>query len=473
MGDDVESSLKLSDKAVQKLLAKVAPILNPDENVRFVGQCLNILPALSHFLITDTRVIGVEQASVRFAHHGSDIERIDYDLPKGRITLKARGTEPFTMKSVEQGDFPTIEANFQRLQARTAPADGSAPGSSPAPEAPAAPAETPSAAPPSAAPSPRSTAPAGDPPPPASPDDAPPPTGVYSYDVVLTATGGTPISLIKEVRSLTSLDLATAKKLVEGPPWTIIERADATSAEAAKARLEKAGAVIELIASTEPPLSPPSGPPAAVATSSTSTVPAGQQHCGGSLSGAAGRAIAEVSHSGEIPWLILNPAGATGVLVAFEDRLAIIKTGAFTGFMAGSMFGGRQAVLYFVDINGIEFNAGMVNGVLEILTASYQGSANKDFWQGTLSSRNADSNDPFTLSNTLPMLKSEYREWQKQISELRSRIAAAKRPAAPASVVAPAPDSFADQVAKLAQLRADGLLSDDEFKAAKQKLMDG
>jgi hypothetical protein len=262
--------------------------------------------------------------------------------------------------------------------------------------------------------------------------------------VVLTATGRTPIPLIKEVRSLTSLDLATAKKLVEGPPWRIIERADATSAQAVKARLEKAGATIELIASTEPPLGPPSGDPFPVGAITTSTVPAGQRHCGGALSGAAQRAIGEISHGGEAPWLILNPAGATGVLVAFEDRLAIIKTGVFTGFMAGSTFGGRQAVIYFVDINGIEFNAGMVNGVLEVLTASYQGSANKDFWQGTLSSRNANANDPFTLSNTLPMLKSEYREWQEHINELRRRIAAAKRPAAaPSSNPPSSPPAFA------------------------------
>jgi len=447
----MESSSNLSDKAVQKILAKLAPVLDPGENIRYLGQCINFRPALSHFLITDTRVIGVEQDSVRFIHHGSDLERIDYDAVKGRITVTARGAEPFTMKSIPQADFPVIESNFQRLEGRTAPVDQAAP---------------PSAAPPSAA-----AAPAVDgPPPPTARDDAPPPAGVYSYDVVISATGGTPIALIKEVRALTKLDLHAAKKAVEGPPWTVLERGDATAAQAMKARLEKAGATIELVASTEPPLAPPSGDPIGVL--STSTVPTGQQHCGGSLSKAASRAIAEVSRGDEIPWLILNPAGVTGVLVAFEDRLAIIKTGALTGFMAGSTFGGRQAVLYFVDINGIEFNAGMMNGVLEVLTASYQGSANKDFWQGTLSSRNADSNDPFTLSNTLPMMKSEYRACQEHINELRHRIAASKRPAAAPAAATPAPDSFADQVGKLAQLRADGLLSDEEFKAAKQKLMD-
>ena len=457
----MESSAKISDKALQKLLGKLAPVLEAGENVRYVGVCVNFRPALSNFLITDTRVIGVEQTSVRFAHRGSEIERLDYDPSKGHITLHARGSEPFTMKSIHAGDFPTIEANFERLRARTAPVDA----------APTAASEPPPPAPPSAPLAPPVgpsvafpvTAPGGTP----EADDAPPPPGAHSFDVVLTATGRTPIPLIKEVRSLMPVSLATAKDLVDGPPTTIVERADAATAQDIKARLEKAGATIELRASTQAPLTTAG----AAGVTGTVTGPGGQRHLGGSLSGAAKRAIDEVSRGDETPWLILNPAGATGVLVAFEDRLAIIKTGAFTGFMAGATFGGRQAILYFVDINGIEFNAGMINGVLEVLTASYQGSANKDFWKGTTRSRNADSNDPFTLSNTLPMLKSEYREWQDHINELRDRIAAAKRPA-PVAVQAAAQDSFADQIGKLAQLRAEGLLSDEEFTAAKQKLME-
>jgi len=457
----MDSSSRLSDKAVQKVVGKFAAILDPAENVRYVGSCTNIIPALSHFLITDTRIIGVEQSTVRFTHHGSRIERVDLDAAKGRVTLNTTSSEPFTIKGIPPGDIPDIEGHLARLQARSRSTDD-IPGPAAAATAPTAVSTTPP--PPSDA---RPVVVAD-----SNPDDAAAPSGVFSYNVVLTATGSSPIPLIKEVRRLTKLDLASAKRAVEGPPWTVVERLDATSAEQVKAALVKAGATVELVASTQPPLDPPKGLQglADMAGSAGAGISA-ERHCGGDLRSAALRAIREVSQPGETPWLVLNPSGATGVLVAFEDRLAIIKTGALTGFLAGATFGGRQAVIYFHDINGIEYNAGLMTGVLEVLTASYQGTANKDFWQGTLSSRNADANDPFTLSNTLPLSKSEYRQCQEHITELRRRIAESKRPVAAAAPAMSAPDSFADQIAKLAQLRADGLITNEEFAAAKQKLM--
>ncbi|WP_353114990.1 DUF2510 domain-containing protein [Microbacterium sp.] len=177
----------------------------------------------------------------------------------------------------------------------------------------------------------------------------------------------------------------------------------------------------------------------------------------------------------EAPWLVIAPGFAQGVLAAFDDRLAIIKTGAMTSLMAGSLGGERSTTFYFADVNAIEYNSGFMNGVLEVLTASYQGTANKDFWRGTDQSRNADSNDPYTLSNTLPMAKVVYRECAPQIQELRARISGAKRPApvvisAPAAAVAP---GLGDQLEKLAALRAAGALTEEEFMAAKARLMAG
>ena len=64
---------------------------------------------------------------------------------------------------------------------------------------------------------------------------------------------------------------------------------------------------------------------------------------GSKLSKAAEKEIASILGPNEIPWLILNPFGATGLLVAFENRLAIIKTGALTSFMAVSYMGSRSA----------------------------------------------------------------------------------------------------------------------------------
>ena len=67
------------------------------------------------------------------------------------------------------------------------------------------------------------------------------------FDVVLTEIGGTKISVIKAVREVASgLGLADAKKLVESAPVSVLEGVSKDDAEAAKAKLEEAGATIEL-----------------------------------------------------------------------------------------------------------------------------------------------------------------------------------------------------------------------------------
>ena len=66
------------------------------------------------------------------------------------------------------------------------------------------------------------------------------------FDVVLTEAGGQKIQVIKAVRELTSLGLKEAKDLVDGAPKPILEKADKATAEAAKAKLEEAGASVEL-----------------------------------------------------------------------------------------------------------------------------------------------------------------------------------------------------------------------------------
>jgi large subunit ribosomal protein L7/L12 len=66
------------------------------------------------------------------------------------------------------------------------------------------------------------------------------------FDVVLTGAGAQKIQVIKVVRELTSLGLKEAKDLVDSAPKPVIEKADKAAAEAAKAKLEEAGASVEL-----------------------------------------------------------------------------------------------------------------------------------------------------------------------------------------------------------------------------------
>ena len=67
-----------------------------------------------------------------------------------------------------------------------------------------------------------------------------------NFDVVLEGFGENKIAVIKVVRSLTSLGLKEAKEAVESAPKVIIEGAKKEDAEAAKARLEEAGAAVSL-----------------------------------------------------------------------------------------------------------------------------------------------------------------------------------------------------------------------------------
>ncbi|MCQ2734496.1 MAG: 50S ribosomal protein L7/L12 [Alphaproteobacteria bacterium] len=66
------------------------------------------------------------------------------------------------------------------------------------------------------------------------------------FDVVLAEAGANKINVIKEVRAITGLGLKEAKDLVEGAPKTIKEGVAKDEAEALKAKLEEAGAKVEL-----------------------------------------------------------------------------------------------------------------------------------------------------------------------------------------------------------------------------------
>ena len=66
------------------------------------------------------------------------------------------------------------------------------------------------------------------------------------FTVVLAEAGSSKINVIKAVREITGLGLKEAKEKVDGAPSTIKENASKEDAEAIKAKLEEAGAKVEL-----------------------------------------------------------------------------------------------------------------------------------------------------------------------------------------------------------------------------------
>jgi len=66
------------------------------------------------------------------------------------------------------------------------------------------------------------------------------------FDVILASAGSSKIGVIKEVRGITGLGLKEAKELVEAAPKAVKEGVAKAEAEEIKAKLEAAGATVEV-----------------------------------------------------------------------------------------------------------------------------------------------------------------------------------------------------------------------------------
>jgi large subunit ribosomal protein L7/L12 len=66
------------------------------------------------------------------------------------------------------------------------------------------------------------------------------------FDVIIAGAGDKKIQVIKEVRALTNLGLKEAKDLVDNAPKPVLERVPKEQAEAAKEKLEAAGASVDV-----------------------------------------------------------------------------------------------------------------------------------------------------------------------------------------------------------------------------------
>jgi large subunit ribosomal protein L7/L12 len=66
------------------------------------------------------------------------------------------------------------------------------------------------------------------------------------FNVVLVEAGANKVSVIKAVREITGLGLKEAKDLVDGAPKNVKEGIAKADADAAKKKLEEAGAKVEL-----------------------------------------------------------------------------------------------------------------------------------------------------------------------------------------------------------------------------------
>lgn len=76
--------------------------------------------------------------------------------------------------------------------------------------------------------------------------DAPAAVEQTEFTAILTEVGASKINVIKVVREITGLGLKEAKDLVDGAPKAIKENVSKDEADAIKAKLEEAGAKVEI-----------------------------------------------------------------------------------------------------------------------------------------------------------------------------------------------------------------------------------
>jgi hypothetical protein len=164
--------------------------------------------------------------------------------------------------------------------------------------------------------------------------------------------------------------------------------------------------------------------------------------------------------------------GAGGqAMIAADDRIIVIKT----GYMAGATFGAKTLDFPYSQISGIELHTGAMTGYLQITSPGFQGNLPGSYWSKD------NRHNPWKLPNCIPVGRGAATKWQPLLGLVRERIAkgtwadgigTSPTDATPISET-PRVDGggLAQQLKELAELHQAGVLSDEEFTQAKQKLL--
>lgn len=172
--------------------------------------------------------------------------------------------------------------------------------------------------------------------------------------------------------------------------------------------------------------------------------------------GAAGKELQQALLPGE---QVLGWASGKGGshLIATDQRALIIKAGIATG-----QFFGRKVNAYpYAQLTSVELQTGMLDGYVQLSAGGAQGR--------TLGSRVQQ----MQADNTCAFNKGDEKAFRAVVAILRERVATVHQAQASGgqNAAAPAAPSIPDQIAQLAHLRDQGILSPDEFEAKKADLL--
>ena len=276
-----------------------------------------------------------------------------------------------------------------------------------------------------------------------------------AYDVVLTDSGGKLMGVIKVVRSQTRLSLHDAKALAEqgGRVGAAMNR---DAAERFAAELAKVGATAEVVDAdgTSIEMSIPD-------EIEPDDDPRIDDPLFRKLRGRVKKAVLQNLREGEQVKVVVR--GAHGqAMVGTQSRVLVCKP----GFMAGASFGSEVSSWQFRNLVGVQVHKGLMSGSI-ILQAPGQSGTSTSYW-------GQKDSDPSKAPNAIPIV-GDWGEVKPAAARLQHLIdeaqAQATQPMA-AAVSAPA-KSMAEELRELAELRNAGVLDEEEFRAAKQRLIGG
>jgi hypothetical protein len=153
--------------------------------------------------------------------------------------------------------------------------------------------------------------------------------------------------------------------------------------------------------------------------------------------------------------------GPSNQAVIGTDRRAFIYKNK-KGFMAGAAFGSEITSWDYRNLVGVQLHTGMMSGAL-VLQAPGQSGTKTNYWK-------QGDDDPYKAPNAIPVVR-PFDQAQAGVAELRRLIAQADTPTAQPTVPASNGASISDELAKLADLKQQGVLTDEEFAAAKARLL--
>lgn len=163
----------------------------------------------------------------------------------------------------------------------------------------------------------------------------------------------------------------------------------------------------------------------------------------------------------------LVPGECVLVIIRGPSAQAIIGTDrrAFVykkGFMAGASFGSEMTNWMYKNLVGVQLHTGMMSGAVVLQGPGHSGNSTS-YWK-------SGNDDPYKAPNAIPVVR-PYEVVEAGVARLRELIDLDHQKAH-SSVVQPVQvASVADEIRKLAEMRRDGLITDEEFADLKTQLM--